>query len=275
MTRLLIRLYPRAWRRRYGSEVLVHYGCGRLGVRDTLDLLGGALDAHLHPQWARRGRTWPWTFFLAAAGTACLWLATAAFPVESVLERYGSEAELELLGLALSGGGLAIGLAGLATRSRILSTFGALMAMRLLIDAVALPALANRHVLPVTSGYPWLLASSLAIGWSALVAAATRRLWPIPVGLGLGLFLEVLLTSDISLAAWLGRNAGLNGPILLRWVAFSAWAAIVAALATPSRQRRPGSWPPDDPAAGARIPREPYDPDPEPLEAVGQVWRRP
>jgi hypothetical protein len=46
----LIRLYPKAWRERYGdefSEVLLgqHASVGMI-----VDVLGGALDAHLHPQ---------------------------------------------------------------------------------------------------------------------------------------------------------------------------------------------------------------------------------
>jgi len=136
VTRFLVRLYPRAWRRRYGEEVIAHYGRRRLGLRDTLDLLGGALDAHLHPQWPRRWR-WPRPALLIALLAAILLLA----------------------GVRLAAGILAlVGIALLALRRR-----------------------APRH-----GGQPWE---------------------------------------------------------------------------------------PDDPAAGARMPRKPYDPDPEPLEAVGQIRR--
>lgn len=44
-----IALYPRAWRIRYGDELEAVLQEGRLGVRDRLDLVRGALDAHLHP----------------------------------------------------------------------------------------------------------------------------------------------------------------------------------------------------------------------------------
>lgn len=42
-------LYPRAWRARYGDELEALLEVARPGLRDRLDLLRGALDAHLHP----------------------------------------------------------------------------------------------------------------------------------------------------------------------------------------------------------------------------------
>jgi hypothetical protein len=45
----LIALYPAAWRRRYGDELESLLEQGGLGVRDRLDLIRGAVDAHLHP----------------------------------------------------------------------------------------------------------------------------------------------------------------------------------------------------------------------------------
>ncbi|MGI8557931.1 MAG: hypothetical protein ACR2ND_06450, partial [Solirubrobacteraceae bacterium] len=53
MRSILIALYPRAWRARYGSEfaaLLEESGCG---AREVLDLLRGALDAHLRPSELR------------------------------------------------------------------------------------------------------------------------------------------------------------------------------------------------------------------------------
>jgi hypothetical protein len=47
---LLLRLYPRAWRERYGEELSAQLEAQhplRIGV--VADLLRGALDAHLHP----------------------------------------------------------------------------------------------------------------------------------------------------------------------------------------------------------------------------------
>lgn len=44
-----VALYPRAWRARYGEELEAVLGEERLALRDRLDLVRGALDAHLHP----------------------------------------------------------------------------------------------------------------------------------------------------------------------------------------------------------------------------------
>lgn len=44
-----IGLYPRAWRDRYGDELEGILEQERVGLRERLDLVRGALDAHLHP----------------------------------------------------------------------------------------------------------------------------------------------------------------------------------------------------------------------------------
>ena len=45
----IVGLYPRAWRARYGEELEALLEAGSIGLRDRIDLLRGALDAHLHP----------------------------------------------------------------------------------------------------------------------------------------------------------------------------------------------------------------------------------
>jgi hypothetical protein len=45
----LLRLYPRAWRARYESEVRAVLEARAIGTSDRIDLVRGALDAHLHP----------------------------------------------------------------------------------------------------------------------------------------------------------------------------------------------------------------------------------
>lgn len=42
-------LYPRAWRERYGDELEALLEANHLGLRSRVDLVRGALDAHLHP----------------------------------------------------------------------------------------------------------------------------------------------------------------------------------------------------------------------------------
>ncbi len=55
LERYMLRLYPRTWRQRYEDEVLAmleQYPCSFL---DGVDLLCGALDAHLHPHLGTTG----------------------------------------------------------------------------------------------------------------------------------------------------------------------------------------------------------------------------
>jgi hypothetical protein len=46
---VLLRIYPRAWRERYGEELREQLGQRPLSVGVVADLLHGAVDAHLHP----------------------------------------------------------------------------------------------------------------------------------------------------------------------------------------------------------------------------------
>ena len=51
----LLRLYPREWRRRYGAEIEEVVTSHPKSLQLFIDLLGGAVDAHLKPQaFARR-----------------------------------------------------------------------------------------------------------------------------------------------------------------------------------------------------------------------------
>lgn len=43
----LLRLYPRAWRERYGEEFLATVGPGSLHMQQVIDILSGAIDAWL------------------------------------------------------------------------------------------------------------------------------------------------------------------------------------------------------------------------------------
>jgi hypothetical protein len=70
----LLRLYPARWQRRYATEMDALLADDPPGVRGRLDLVRGALDAHLHPWWVP---AWPvaaaamggvaWTFAGAVA----------------------------------------------------------------------------------------------------------------------------------------------------------------------------------------------------------------
>jgi hypothetical protein len=47
----LLRLYPARWRERYGEEFGAVLASQRVSVGLVVDVLGGAIDAHLHPQF--------------------------------------------------------------------------------------------------------------------------------------------------------------------------------------------------------------------------------
>ena len=51
----LLRLYPRIWRARYEEELLAVLESCPLSFPDTIDMLFGALDAHLHPYLGATG----------------------------------------------------------------------------------------------------------------------------------------------------------------------------------------------------------------------------
>jgi hypothetical protein len=101
--RLLLWLYPAEWRRRYGAEMCALLRQSRPGPRDAWDLLHGALDAHLYPQWParwRRGRR------LVAAFAALLGLRFLAdwllLPVVVALTARAGAGASVALGLAVS-----------------------------------------------------------------------------------------------------------------------------------------------------------------------------
>ncbi|GCE06171.1 hypothetical protein [Dictyobacter aurantiacus] len=53
--KLLLCLYPRTWRDRYEEEMLMILASRPLSLFDSIDVLGGALDAHLHPRLGTTG----------------------------------------------------------------------------------------------------------------------------------------------------------------------------------------------------------------------------
>jgi hypothetical protein len=50
LARWLVRRYPSVWRARYADELLAWVAERGLGALVALDLVLGALDAHLHPR---------------------------------------------------------------------------------------------------------------------------------------------------------------------------------------------------------------------------------
>jgi hypothetical protein len=85
---LLLRLYPRAWRERYGEELSAQLEAQRpLRIGVVADLVRGALDAHLHPlrrdtRTMRISHLSPGTI---AARTALVWSPVASVGAAAVL----------------------------------------------------------------------------------------------------------------------------------------------------------------------------------------------
>jgi hypothetical protein len=92
----LLRLYPAAWRARYGDEMTALLEERRLGPRDRLDLIRGALDAWLRPPTPSRA---PMVAALIGGG---LWtvVATAVLVQPTPPDWPGYLAEIVPLALA-------------------------------------------------------------------------------------------------------------------------------------------------------------------------------
>ena len=86
---LLLRLYPRAWRERYGEELSAQLEAQRpLRIGVVADLVRGALDAHLHP--LRRDKSAIRSSYISdrrsiAARAAVVWSPVAAVGAAAVL----------------------------------------------------------------------------------------------------------------------------------------------------------------------------------------------
>jgi hypothetical protein len=95
-TASLVRLYPSAWRRRYGDEMIALLEVAPVRARMRLDLVRGALDAWLHPPTPSRV---PAVAALAGGG---LWTVAAAGVVAQPVppDWPGYLAEIVVLALA-------------------------------------------------------------------------------------------------------------------------------------------------------------------------------
>jgi hypothetical protein len=101
-------LYPRAWRERYGDELQDVLERERLGIRARLDLVRGAVDAHLHPLVPSR---LPVLAAVTASALAVAHaIALAAQPVATDWPGYQEEALPLIIGSVAAGIPAIIGL---------------------------------------------------------------------------------------------------------------------------------------------------------------------
>lgn len=200
----LIRLYPRAWRARYGDELEDLVAARPLGLGGSIDLVLGALDAHRHPElvdpaadptstpvsqqrfddlrFARRlGRT----AWLGAALWITGWVIAANGPI--VIDGDGEYRDgsagfpFVLLAMALLAGGLIGQMIRVPNRARA-ARVGAFVAIvagpvwglgpwNLIIGGAALAGIVLLAIGALWSNQ-WRWPATLAVTGSALVGAA-------------------------------------------------------------------------------------------------------
>lgn len=170
----LIDLYPAAWRERYGAELAELLAERPLAARDRLDLVRGAIDAHLDPQLHP---AMPWTHRLPgliSVGIGAAWIAAILL----VSPAAGSAESGTLVGLALLGMLLALPGDYLADHGRRIA-WG--------IGAFVLALIATRLLLWPLLMAPFLAMYALVLGGSLTIAAiragiGTRTRWLLVVG---------------------------------------------------------------------------------------------
>jgi hypothetical protein len=207
-----------------------HLAQSRGGWRDALDLLRGAHDARMNPQWP--GRRTAWRLPLTAAVLALLSGVLAVqlnARLALVLHSFDHSTQLlwNLAGATIVGDEVLIGLAltaafviaaalGWLAGSRLVAWLAGLLALRFLVEYVVLFVLLNyadETFLAAAWRYGWmpvgLLINLFDLALWALVAVVVLRRagLPWPLGLAIGCVLELVLGSmDLSAAAALTRS---------------------------------------------------------------------
>jgi hypothetical protein len=198
-------LYPAPWRHRYGEEFLALLEDRPPRGLQLVDVVWGALDAHLFPQ-APEGR---FRMFTRIAGIAALLAGVAIlmgflFFIPNVNEYtvpafYGL-ATVGLVGIHLRQVSVRPGLAWL----------GFLLALLGLVSGIGFVVLTRIGVIPTSGGeLGWLAGIALWIGSSALGAVMlATRVFPISCGLAFA------IGSPIAMIGLVAGSATLSGGVL-------------------------------------------------------------
>jgi hypothetical protein len=154
---VLLSLYPKEWRARYGEEFAELLAERPPSLRDRLDIVGGALDARLHPQ-----------------------LAGSAPDRERVSDRFGIA---PLLGLAAFVGALLIAANGPVMYDDYGSYRDGTAALPFFVLAFVLLSVGLYRLI---EGLPDTAAWARGAGWIAIVAGLIWSFapWLMPFGLG-------------------------------------------------------------------------------------------
>jgi len=217
----LVRLYPPAWRARYGSEIVGLLAARPPRLGDQLDLVVGALDAHLHPE-------------LVVAGP----VDRASVPLGHRVPGLAATAGGLLLVVALVGGGISgaegwfswIWVALLLMLASLPGGYAARVGGRVGLGLAAIAAsfvLAwtlpwGPNVVPAVSAIVLVGAGSLAL--ATVRAGLGRRSRWAAVGLGFGPPAVALLGVGMGLG---GQEEGSLLPLALLVTLYGvAWAAV-------------------------------------------------
>jgi hypothetical protein len=205
--RRLLRLYPRAWRERYESEMRAVLEGIPFSPLAALDLVACAVDAHLHPGGVPGQRRLP----LAIRAVSLAVLAAIALTVVSQAEGLGFRgrmSEVESVAFALLPAGMLslLAFAGWRAGWALTAWFCALAALELVVTGGVLPQLgfvlqpvleplrvaAGRAWHPAWFRLAWLFAAALAAGCGAIAAVLLRRAGVArPTGFAIGVALAV------------------------------------------------------------------------------------
>ena len=213
-----LRLYPRAWRDRYEDELLDVLGAGPFTVRTRVDLVGGALDAHVHPL------TPPSPPVVAALIAGLAWMAAGLFSAVQPLVPDWPGFMLETLPLGALGAAAALrAVTQLGRRSGLDAPRG---------TAVALVLAVVGHVLWIAA----LVGASLGGPYGAITGGAGACA-------AVGIVLVGLMRSrvgDHPTAEGMVVAGGLMlVPSPIAWVAAgAAWIGLAVALVRPLRPLR-------------------------------------
>lgn len=205
-----VRLYPRAWRERYGEELQAVLETDGLALRTRLDLVRGAVDAHLHPATPS---PLPVVAALSASAFALVHaLALAAEPVPTDWPGYLEDALPLIIASVLALIPAVIGLwLKLGDGDGALGRIGVILAI---VGYVA-----------------WLvalLAAAARLAYGPLTAAAATLAMAGTAALGVALVgrSRVVLGTLVAAAALAGV-----APPALGWPAFAAaWTGVAVAL---------------------------------------------
>jgi hypothetical protein len=237
----ILRLYPRAWRERYGDELVVLLEERPASPVDQLDLIRGALDARLHPQVPGSAtapdKEIPVNQRLLGAMAAIGGIAwTVGVASIFVLQRdaFGDRnLTLAMIGLALAIAFIGIALGELGTRQgsassrrtgRAISAVSIVLALTL--PVIWLVFLFGLFVFPIMAALLAIRGTRNGVfpGWFAVVSTAAA----FAVLGGVGIDAQAGKDQTLVLLAVVGLP-----PLLLAWLALRGTAAPSAAPPEP------------------------------------------